>query len=127
MCILCMCTVQLDNIFSQCRVSFTMHSCQRSVLLIFIACAALCVRCPVDAYISGAPPESCDTMRAVHQRSRSFNDCAGPSLCPAITIDGVDVVNNMFQYNCDQNYTCKPSFSHFSVGLKCLMIITKPV
>ena len=58
----------------------------------------------MDGYVAGAPPESCDTMLPIHM-GNGFDDCSLPNLCPTVTIVGVDIVDNMFEYNCSQNYT----------------------
>ena len=58
----------------------------------------------MEGYVAGAPPESCDTMLPIHSGS-GFDDCSVHNLCPTVTIDGVELDNNTFQYNCSQNYT----------------------
>ena len=56
----------------------------------------------VEGYVAGAPPESCDTMLPIHSGS-GFDNCS--ELCPTVSIEGVELDNNTFQYNCSQNYT----------------------
>ena len=72
--------------------------------IIFLVTAELFARSQVDGYVAGAPPESCDTMLPIHSGS-GFDDCSVADLCPNVTIVGVNIVDNMFEYNCSQNYT----------------------
>ena len=58
----------------------------------------------VEGYVAGAPPESCDTMLPIHSGS-GFDDCSANDLCPTVSIDGVELDDNTFEYNCSQNYT----------------------
>ena len=78
------------------------HSLWQSIF--FLVTAELIAKSQVDGYVAGAPPESCDTMIPIHTGS-GFDDCSIHSLCPTVTIVGVNIVDNMFEYNCSQNYT----------------------
>ena len=79
------------------------HPCWRSFIF-FLVTAELFTKSQVDGYVAGAPPESCDTMIPIHMGS-GFDDCSVHTLCPTVTIVGVDIIDNMFEYNCSQNYT----------------------
>ena len=73
-------------------------------LSLLISTAGLDMIPLVESYVAGAPPESCDTMLPIHSGS-GFDDCSVPGLCPTVSIEGVETIDNTFQYNCSQNYT----------------------
>ena len=73
-------------------------------LCIIISTAGLDTISLVEGYVAGAPPESCDTMLPIHLGS-GFDDCSVANLCPTVSIEGVETIDNTFQYNCSQNYT----------------------
>ena len=79
------------------------HPCWRSFIF-FLITVELFAKFQVDSYVVGAPPESCDTMLPIHS-GNGFDDCSVVDLCPTVTIVGVDIIDNMFEYNCSQNYT----------------------